>query len=68
MSLRNISRVALVLLLPLLLGWSTDASAGMRKKLNFVKNPDGGTVKVEFKSNGTWKEKNPGEDVLNGAQ
>ena len=68
MSLRNISRVALVLLLPLLLGWSTDASAGMRKKLNFVKNPDGGTVKVEFNSNGTWKEKNPGEDVLNGAQ
>lgn len=68
MSLRNISRVALVLLLPLLLGWSTDVSAGMRKKLNFVKNPDGGTVKVEFNSNGTWKEKNPGEDVLNGAQ
>lgn len=68
MSLRNISRVALVLLLPLLLGWSTDASAGMRKKLNFVKNPDGGTVKVEFNSNGTWQEKNPGEDVLNGVQ
>ena len=68
MSIRNIARVALVLLLPLLLGWSTDASAGMRKKLNFVKNPDGGTVKVEFNSNGTWKEKNPGEDVLNGAQ
>lgn len=68
MSLRNISRVALVLLLPLLLGWSTGASAGMRKKLNFVKNPDGGTVKVEFNSNGTWQEKNPGEDVLNGVQ
>lgn len=68
MSLRNISRVALVLLLPLLLGWSTDASADMRKKLNFVKNPDGGTVKVEFNSNGTWQEKNPGEDVLNGVQ
>ena len=68
MSIRNISRVALVLLLPLLLGWSTDASAGMRKKLNFVKNPDGGTVKVEFNSNGTWTEKNPGDDVMNGVQ
>lgn len=68
MSLRNISRVALVLLLPLLLGWSTDASAGMRKKLIFVKNPDGGTVKVEFNSNGTWTEKNPGDDVMQGVQ
>ena len=68
MSIRNISRVALVLLLPLLLGWSTDVSAGMRKKLNFVKNPDGGTVKVEFNSNGTWTEKNPGEDVMQGVQ
>lgn len=68
MSIRNISRVALVLLLPILLGWSTDASAAMRTILKFEKAPTGGTVKVEFNSNGTWKEKNPGEDVLNGAQ
>lgn len=69
MSIRNISRVALVLLLPLLLGWSTDASAGMRKRLNFVANPDGGTVKVEYlNTKQEWVNVPPSETVLNGAQ
>lgn len=66
MSIRNISRVALVLLLPLLLGWSTDASAAMRTILKFEKAPTGGTVKVEWRGSekDSWKEKQPGEDVL----
>ena len=66
MSIRNISRVALVLLLPLLLGWSTDASAAMRTVLKFEKAPTGGTVKVEWRGSekDSWKEKQPGEDVL----
>ena len=66
MSIRNISRVALVLLLPILLGWSTDASAAMRTILKFEKAPTGGTVKVEWRGSADdpWKEKEPGEDVL----
>lgn len=68
MSIRNISRVALVLLLPLLLGWSTDASAAMRTILKFEKAPTGGTVKVEWRGSADdpWKEKEPGEHVLTG--
>ncbi len=67
MNLRNISRVALVLLLPLLLGWSTDASAGLRATFKFDQNPDGGTLKVETAPDGkTWTERKPGDDVLSG--
>lgn len=55
-----------MLLLPLLLGWSTDASAAMRTILKFEKAPTGGTVKVEWRGSekDSWKEKQPGEDVL----
>ena len=67
MNLRNISRVALVVLLPLLLGWSTDASAGLRATFKFEQNPDGGTLKVETATDGkTWTERKPGDDVLSG--
>ena len=67
MNLRNISRVALVLLLPLLLGWSTDASAGLRATFKFEQNPDGGTLKVETAPDGkTWTERKTGDNVLSG--
>ena len=67
MNLRNISRVALVLLLPLLLGWSTDASAGVRATFKFEQNPDGGTLKVETAPDGkNWTERKTGDDVLSG--
>ena len=67
MNLRNISRVALLLLLPLLLGWSTDASAGLRATFKFDKNPDGGTLKVETAPDGkTWTERKTGDNVLSG--
>lgn len=67
MNLRNISRVALVLLLPLLLGWSTDASAGLRATFKFEQNPDGGTLKVETAPDGqNWTERKTGDNVLSG--
>ena len=66
MSIRNISRVALVLLLPLLLGWSTDASAAVRTILRFEEAPTGGTVKVEWRGSekDSWHEVKPSEHVL----
>ena len=67
MNLRNISRVALGLLLPLLLGWSTDASAGLRATFKFEQNPDGGTLKVETAPDGkNWTERKTGDNVLSG--
>ena len=66
MNLRRISRAAFMLLIPLLLSWSTEAK---RITFRFETNPEGGTVKVEFLNTaGEWKVKNPGDDVLEGAK
>ena len=66
MNLRSISRAAFMLLIPLLLSWSTEAK---RITFRFETNPEGGTVKVEFLNTaGEWEVKNPGDDVLEGAK
>ncbi len=63
-----VQNFVMLLLLPFLFGMSMSAHAGMKVTLKFDKTPNGGNVKVEFESNGDWKEKQPGEDVLKGVK